>query len=232
MATNCVFTTLKRAPGVFDQVKVLEHFLELKEDGIYGPVVEASVKAWQGKHGLLQDGIAGPVTCQAMGIWCTKPSPVIGSDAWVKWVIEQMSGIIIKTKEDLYYITKQKGVYADFYDLVHSKIDAVKIYAWKGGINCAEWCEYVAKPILNALGYVIGKDYWIAHCYVTCGDGHQYGHYFIIFSNGFKLNTRLTPINPKFYDLAGAAEMGRPQGTLICPEGAVIIDRYMTDISS
>jgi len=67
---------------------------------------------------------------------------------------------------------------------------------------------------------------------VTCANGHQYGHYFIIFSNGFKLNTKLTPINPKFYDLAGAAESGRAQGTLICPEGAVIIDRYQTDISS
>lgn len=74
MATKCVFTALKKGNKGPVQTKILQHSLGLKEDGIYGPVTETTVKAYQKKRGLVIDGIAGPITCTALNIWCTKPS--------------------------------------------------------------------------------------------------------------------------------------------------------------
>jgi hypothetical protein len=159
-----------------------------------------------------------------------KPTATVGTDLWVKQSLEYHRGTFINNKEDLY--TTKNMVYADYPNLKHSKIDAVNTYIWSGGINCAEFCEYIMKPIFNCLGLVIGKNYWIAHGYVTCSNGKAYGHYWGVFSNKFALNVKMSPVNSEFYDLAGDAEEKRPQGTLICNEGSCYIDRYETDIPS
>jgi len=46
-------------------------------DGVYGPLTEAQVKAYQAKNGLTADGIAGPLTLKKLGLdQATPPSPV------------------------------------------------------------------------------------------------------------------------------------------------------------
>jgi hypothetical protein len=166
----------------------------------------------------------------AVNVVPTPPAPAVGSDLWVLSTIENRFNVTIKTKEDLYALVIKEGVYAEYDNRKYSVEDAVNTYAWSTGINCADWCQCIGAPVLRALGYKDGSQFWIANCYVTCSDG-QYGHYFITFTQ-FPLNTNLSPVNPSFYDLAGAAEEARPQGTLICPEGDVNIGDYQTDINS
>lgn len=47
-------------------VKILQRFLGLKDDGSFGPVTQKAVKTWQKKNGLLDDGIVGPLTWSKM----------------------------------------------------------------------------------------------------------------------------------------------------------------------
>lgn len=47
-------------------VEVLEEFLGLEKDGIFGPIVKAAVIAYQKSKGLTADGIVGPNTAAAM----------------------------------------------------------------------------------------------------------------------------------------------------------------------
>jgi peptidoglycan hydrolase-like protein with peptidoglycan-binding domain len=52
--------------GRGENVKILQRFLGLKDDGDFGPKTEATVKKWQSEHKLLPDGIVGPKTWSAM----------------------------------------------------------------------------------------------------------------------------------------------------------------------
>jgi glutamine amidotransferase-like uncharacterized protein len=159
------------------------------------------------------------------------PTPTIGSDVWVLQTIENKFGVTIKTKEDLYNLVIKEGVYAEYDNRKYSIIDAVNNYAWSSGINCADWVECIGNPVLRALGYRIGVDFWDIDGMVTCSDG-TYGHYWITFNNSIPVQTWTASTNPNFFDLAGAAEEQRPQGTLICPEGECHIGDYQTDIPS
>ena len=47
-------------------VKVVQRWLGVAVDGIYGPITEAAVERFQRNHGLLVDGIVGPNTWEAL----------------------------------------------------------------------------------------------------------------------------------------------------------------------
>jgi len=51
-----------------ENVKILQRFLKLKDDGDFGPKTEAAVKTWQKANKLVDDGIVGPKTWTAMGL--------------------------------------------------------------------------------------------------------------------------------------------------------------------
>lgn len=49
-----------------EEVKTLQRYLHLMEDGIFGMITEDAVKAFQKKNGLTPDGIVGPLTWAAL----------------------------------------------------------------------------------------------------------------------------------------------------------------------
>jgi hypothetical protein len=53
------------------QVKLIQEFLEIDADGIFGSGTERAVKAWQHANDLDADGIVGPKTWDVMGIATT-----------------------------------------------------------------------------------------------------------------------------------------------------------------
>ena len=57
-----------------DVVKILQEFLEIKADGIFGRGTERAVKQYQSDNGLYPDGIVGPSTWDCMGIATTDDS--------------------------------------------------------------------------------------------------------------------------------------------------------------
>jgi hypothetical protein len=50
------------------EVKLLQEFLNIGNDGIFGKGTEKSVKVWQKSNGLLNDGVVGSTTWSAMGL--------------------------------------------------------------------------------------------------------------------------------------------------------------------
>jgi putative chitinase len=62
-----------------EDVKKLQRFLGLSDDGSFGPGTEKAVKEWQEKHGLSADGIVGNATWERMGlgtVHVTESAPV------------------------------------------------------------------------------------------------------------------------------------------------------------
>jgi hypothetical protein len=51
-----------------NNVKILQEFLEIEADGIFGGETENHVKKWQAKYGLEADGIVGSNTIKIMGL--------------------------------------------------------------------------------------------------------------------------------------------------------------------
>jgi hypothetical protein len=64
-----------------DQVKTLQRFLKLKDDGEFGPKTESAVKAWQSANGLTADGVVGPKTWDAMGLASTDISESVSNES-------------------------------------------------------------------------------------------------------------------------------------------------------
>ena len=60
-----------------ENVKLLQRFLKLKDDGDFGPKTETAVKKWQKTNGLVVDGIVGPITWNLMGLASTDLSESI-----------------------------------------------------------------------------------------------------------------------------------------------------------
>lgn len=54
-----------------EQVKTVQRYLGLVDDGDFGPRTEAAVKAWQTANGLVADGVVGSKTWNAMGLATT-----------------------------------------------------------------------------------------------------------------------------------------------------------------
>jgi lysozyme family protein len=49
-------------------VRKVQEVLGVHADGVFGPLTEKALQAWQSEHGLEPDGIAGRVTFRAMGL--------------------------------------------------------------------------------------------------------------------------------------------------------------------
>ena len=57
-----------------DAVKLLQEFLEIKADGVFGRGTERAVKEYQSDNGLYPDGAVGPSTWDCMGLATTDDS--------------------------------------------------------------------------------------------------------------------------------------------------------------
>ena len=64
-----------------DQVKTLQRFLKLNDDGDFGPKTDVAVKAWQKSNGLTADGVVGPKTWDAMGLASTDISESVSNES-------------------------------------------------------------------------------------------------------------------------------------------------------
>ena len=64
-----------------DQVKTLQRFLKLNDDGDFGPKTDVAVKAWQSANGLTADGVVGPKTWDAMGLASTDISESVSNES-------------------------------------------------------------------------------------------------------------------------------------------------------
>ena len=63
-----------RKGSIGEQVKMVQGFLGLKQDGKFGPKTDSAVRKWQSENGLVVDGIVGPTTWDLMGIASTDAS--------------------------------------------------------------------------------------------------------------------------------------------------------------
>jgi hypothetical protein len=74
-----------------EQVKLVQGFLGLKQDGEFGPKTESAVRKWQSDNGLVADGIVGPATWDLMGIASTDASEMeIGEGIQIKdWFLPE-----------------------------------------------------------------------------------------------------------------------------------------------
>ena len=70
-------------------VKIIQEFLEIGSDGVFGPQTEAAVKEWQRKNGLTADGIVGSKTWKKMGLDALSTTDLSES------LIELPNGLII-----------------------------------------------------------------------------------------------------------------------------------------
>ena len=71
-------------------VKIVQEFLELSADGVFGPATEAAVKKWQSENGLTSDGVVGPNTWKKMGLDSMATTDVSESH------VELPNGLVIK----------------------------------------------------------------------------------------------------------------------------------------
>ena len=67
-----------------DDVKLLQEFLNLNADGIFGVNTEKHVKLWQSKNNLVADGIVGPKTWDSMMLASTDMSENINKIGIIK----------------------------------------------------------------------------------------------------------------------------------------------------
>ena len=76
-----------------EDVKFLQKFLGLKQDGDFGPVTEKKVKEWQESKGLLADGVVGPISWAIILETAEPASNGIGiSDGMINFICRYETG--------------------------------------------------------------------------------------------------------------------------------------------
>lgn len=202
--------------SIGENVKILQRFLTLTDDGDFGPKTEAAVKAWQKKIGLKDDGIVGPKTWKAMGLDEMATTDLSEQDS-------SDSGLAIKQ----YFLP------ADEYLAGPSKKDYLFLHHTAGGHNPYQVVDMWAKDTRGRIAteFILGGpacngtndkyDGELVQCFPTGGygwhlgeNGSQYMHkhsvgievcnYGYVTKGGYrKGKTWVTKDADKFYNYGG-----------------------------
>jgi hypothetical protein len=171
-------TILRMGSTETANIKILQHKLGIKEDGVYGPVTRDTIKAKQKALGLLQDGIAGPITLRALGLI---PSVPINKSAF-HLMVEDHVGFKYNTFLEFFNDMSSKG-YAYYNNDIYPQGQALDRLKSNSGLKCAD---------VSQIGYAVAKDLNLEAHYghIKCQQG---GHIVLILG---------TIKNGTVYDLA------------------------------
>jgi len=182
MSITCISAILGLNANAPNQIKILQHFLGIKEDGNFGPITESAVKQWQGKHGLIKDGILGPITGKAMRIWCKQSNVKVGpiqkqiQDATGKtWTtFTEFYNLVVKYCDYSHYFNDQKSLQTEIKNLIaafngkptgneDNCVDYTQVgvaLAREMGYNAVPYGLYCRKDQINhAIFLISGKEF-------------------------------------------------------------------------
>lgn len=126
------------------------------------------------------------------------------TDKQTKDIVEKHFNVKLGKSEDLYELIMKYGKYTSRYKNVkYTQLVAINRFFNGLPMNCGDWHEHIAAPILRALGYKV--NIWLAE--VHCANG-WYGRHWYIKHTGKRWSD-------KPFDAVSAC-LHKPFGTVVC----------------
>jgi peptidoglycan hydrolase-like protein with peptidoglycan-binding domain len=76
-----------------ETVKAIQRIVNVKEDGIYGPITAQAVRVYQRNNGIVEDGCCGPITMSKMKLF-----PILALDSLKKASEHLWDSVIYSTR--------------------------------------------------------------------------------------------------------------------------------------
>ena len=96
-------------------VQIVQRFLKIADDGIFGPATQTAVKAWQKANGLLDDGIVGPLTWNAMKLGELSTTDIKENDLLIKQKLLPVGQYLAgPTKKEWFFLHHTAGWHSPY----------------------------------------------------------------------------------------------------------------------